>query len=394
MFKDNTIICISTIDWDFLWQRHQIFMRRFSESNNRVFYLENINPNPEINMSLISKAFKRTVRVLSGSKIKEKKIPENLTVITPFIIPFKNRISCFLNENIFFKILLLYLRLKGVNNPIVWTYISTSSALKLIKDLNPSLLVYDCVFDASLHHGSPKDIAISEKKLISAADLIFTDNRYLFKKCKDLNANTHLVPPGVDFESFQHHKAGSNAGLLDDIKKPRICFFGGIDEIRLDLELIAFIAKKRPGWSIVLLGPIIKTDVSPLKLENIFIKGPVEHSRLTGYLAEMDTLILPYKIMPFSKSIFPAKIFECLATGKPVVSTPLEELSFLNNGPIKMASSKEDFLKNIDEALISDTEEAKKERLKIARDNSWSVRLEILENALQETMAKKQKRTS
>lgn len=391
MFKDQDIICISTIDWDFLWQRHQIFMHRFAQAGNRVFYLENLNPNPEINRVFITRIFARIAKIFFRAGAEERKTEANLTVITPFIIPFKNRTANFLNEIIFLKILLFYFRLKGIKSPVIWTYASTPSVLKLIKDLNPCFLAYDCVFDASLHPGSPKNIAISEKKLITAANLILTDNHYLFQKCKDINSNTHLMPPGVDYESFANPQIAVDADCFSNIKKPRICFFGGIDQIRLDLELIAFIAGKKPDWSIVLLGPVIKTDISCLKLDNVFLKGPVEHGQLPGYLAKMDILILPYKIIPFSKSIFPAKTFECLATGKPVISTPLEELSYLKSKPIKIASAKEEFLKSIEEALASDQEEAKKERLKTAQDNSWAKRLENLEKIILETMAKNKK---
>lgn len=145
MFKNRDIVCISTIDWDFLYQRHQILMELFAKSSNRVFYLENINPAPTINFSLLPKLLKR------GRKIflkPDKTALSNIQIISPFILPSKNKITDSINKNIFIKHLSSSLIGKGIKNPVVWTYLATSLALDLIEKLKPSLLIYDCVFDA------------------------------------------------------------------------------------------------------------------------------------------------------------------------------------------------------------------------------------------------------
>ncbi len=387
MFKGQDIICISSIDWDFLLQRHQILMTMLAQEGNRVFFLENLNPNPAMRLSILPKAIKRIGRIFLKLNEKEKKQIPNLTVVTPFIVPFKNRTAEFINKNILLRFLLFYLRLKGVKRPVIWTYLATSLALRLINNLKPQTLIYDCVIDASLHPNSPKDIEISEKKLIESADLIFTDNHYLFKKCKEINVNTHIMPPGVDFEQFSLPDINKDADLsLDNIRHPRIGYFGGIEEFRVDIELIAYIAKEKPDWNILIFGPVYKTDTSILKQKNIIMGGPVAHNILPCYLQKLDVLILPYKIKEFTKSLFPAKIFECLATGKPIVATPLEELFLFESGVIRIAKTEEEFVQVIADSLISDTEAQKQKRLKIARENSWEQRFEKIEAIIEERL--------
>ncbi|TBR19316.1 glycosyltransferase family 1 protein, partial [bacterium] len=349
MLRNENIICISSIDWDFLLQRHQIFMSEFARQGNKVIYIENLNPSMRLNWNILLKIIKRLARILV--KIKNIKRDPNITVITPLIIPLKNRLADFINKKILIKLLAGNIRSKGIKNPVVWTYLATSTSLELIDELKPKTLIYDCVFDALIHPNSPKDIAASEKKLIRSADIIFTDNHYLYNKCKGINPKTYIINPGVDFDLFAADKAIKNQKFLSGAKKPIICFFGGIDEIRIDLELVRYIAENKPDWSIVLFGPVIKTSIKRLKLPNIIFKGTVRHEELAGYLRETDVLILPYKIIPFSRSIFPAKIFECFATGKPIVATPLEELSLFKD-IIKIASSNEDFLKGIEDSIV------------------------------------------
>jgi len=387
MFKGRDIICISSIDWDFLLQRHQILMTMLAQGGNRVFFLENLNPTPAIDLSILPKAGKRLVRIfLKTNGEKRNKMP-NLIIVTPFIIPFKNRIAQFINRNILLRFVLFYLKLKGVKKPVIWTYLSTSLALKLINDLKPRALIYDCVIDASLHPNSPKDIKKSEKKLIESADLIFTDNHYLFKKCKETNVNTYIIPPGCDFEQFSRPVVNKDADLsLDNIRHPRIGYFGGIEELRVDIGLIAYIAKEKPDWNILIFGPVYKTDASILKQRNIILGGPVAHSVLPCYLKKLDVLILPYKIKEFTKSTFPAKIFECLATGKPIVSTALEEFNFFEKGVIRIAKTKEEFVQAITDSLDSDTESHKQKRLKIARENSWEERFKKIRATIEECL--------
>ncbi len=380
MLKNENIICISSIDWDFLLQRHQIFMSEFAREGNKVIYIENLNPSMHLNQSIFRKIIKRLARIL----IKNKNINHtpNITVITPFIIPLKNRVADFINKKILIKLLARNIRSKGIKNPVVWTYLATSTSLELIKDLKPKTLIYDCVFDASIHPASPKDIMDSEKKLIRSADIIFADNHYLYNKCRDINPKTYIIGPGVDFNLFAVDNTLKNKKFLSEIKKPIICFFGGIDEIRINLELIRYIAENKPGWSIVLFGPVIKTNIDRLKLPNIFLKGTVKHEELAGYLRETDVLILPYKIIPFSRSIFPAKIFECFATGKPIVATPLEELNLFKD-IIKIASSNEDFLRDIEDSIIFNDPQKRDTRLAIAQDNSWSSKFHEIINTLE-----------
>ena len=186
MLKDKVIVCISPIEWDFLWQRHQIIMQSLAQSGNRVFYIENLNPSLSLNFSIFPKTLKRIKKVLFGSSFKNSKQIPSLEVITPFVLPFKNKLVEFINKKLFIRLLCLLLKSRGINNPIIWTYLVTPDALELITNMEPQFLVYDCVFDIITHPDYPKETASFEKIVIESADLIFTDNLLLLKKCKQI----------------------------------------------------------------------------------------------------------------------------------------------------------------------------------------------------------------
>jgi glycosyltransferase involved in cell wall biosynthesis len=380
MLKDADIIFISAINWEFLKQRHQILAEMFAAQGNRITYIENINPSFILDFQLIPKIFKRIIKIFFKSN-PQNALSSNINIISPFILPLKNKLAIFINKKLFLKILAAKINKTCLKPPVIWTYLATSSTLELIRYLKPRLLIYDCVFDAILHPNSPQDIKISEKTLIQSADFIFTDNQHLFNKCKPLNNETHLIYPGVDFKKFNIEMTPKKICRIDKIPHPRLCFFGGIDKIRIDLDLIAYIAKNKPDWNIILFGPIINTCVSSIKLKNVFFLGTLPYAELAGYLRSMDVFILPYKIKPFTKSIFPAKIYECLAIGKPIVSTPLEELLIFKN-IIKIADTFPKFVNCITEVIFLNNSETASQGIDLSKNNSWENRFTKINTVL------------
>ena len=74
------------------------------------------------------------------------------------------------------------------------------------------------------------------------------------------------------------------------------------------------------------IGPV-KVDLETLKKNsNLHFFPPVTYNELPKYLAGIDVYIIPYKVNELSRYINPLKLKECLAVGKPVVSTPLPEV--------------------------------------------------------------------
>ena len=100
MIKNENIICISSIDWDFVWQGHQEVMSAFAANGNKVLFIENTGVrSPGIrDLSRLKKRIKNWFKGVKGIR-KER---ENLYVYSPLILPFPySRIA----RSLFFDIL-------------------------------------------------------------------------------------------------------------------------------------------------------------------------------------------------------------------------------------------------------------------------------------------------
>ncbi len=110
------------------------------------------------------------------------------------------------------------------------------------------------------------------------------------------------------------------------IPHPRLGFYGVIDE-RMDLGLLDGIAKARPDWHLVLIGPVVKIDPATLpNHSNIHYLGGKSYQELPNYLAGWDVALLPFARNESTRFISPTKTPEYLAAGKPVVSTSIKDV--------------------------------------------------------------------
>ena len=141
MLKNEDIICISSIDWDFIWQGHQEIMTRLARGGNRVLFIENTGVRtPNI------KDFRRIRnRFINGKKgvYGIRKIEEGLYVYSPLALPFPYlKAARFINRGLISKVLFKWLKAVGFGRPIVWVFLPTGLNLDLVNALDPKVLIY------------------------------------------------------------------------------------------------------------------------------------------------------------------------------------------------------------------------------------------------------------
>ena len=395
MITGKTIICLSTIDWHYAKQRHQIFMEHFLKSGNQVIFVEHLGFAPQ-QFRDIANISRRVVRALFGRQnLKSRRPPiPNLHIMTPLVLPPRNDMYNALNKYIFLPLLAKKILRVCAHQPIVWTYLATSTAVNLIRRLAPRMVIYDCVYDALRHPEAPFDIVQTEQALLHLADAVVTDGKYFFDEKKKQHSRVYQVPPGVDFEHFFRPSVSpAAAAAFDRIKKPRVCFFGCMgneqkksnEQSRIDMDLLVTMARQRPAWSIVLIGPLVNMELPEClrAMPNIHWLGYVPYQELPAYLAQCDALMLPYLVNQCTEVIMPAKLFECLATGKPVIATAMAELAFYGS-VITIAHSAAEFLAHLDRVLTFDEEAHQQQRISFARDNTWEGRFKKLSEILEQ----------
>jgi len=240
-----------------------------------------------------------------------------------------------------------------IEAPIGWYY--TPMALDWTSKLKTSLVVYDCMDQLSAFNGAPPRLREREIELLQRADLVFTGGTSLYEEKRRHHSNVHAFPSSVDAAHFRaaRERREDPADQLP-IARPRLGFYGVIDE-RLDLVLLDGMARARPDWQLVMVGPVVKIDPSTLpRLPNIHYLGQKDYRDLPAYLAGWDVAIMPFAENEATRYISPTKTLEYLAGGRPVVSTPIHDVvhPYGDQGLVEIAR-RDGFVRAVERALAS-----------------------------------------
>nr|WP_295925485.1 glycosyltransferase [uncultured Dyadobacter sp.] len=242
-----------------------------------------------------------------------------------------------------------------------------------LKDLlNPRLSVYYSrdymlAVDYWRKHG-----ARLEPELIAKSDLCVANSTYLANYCARYNAHSHYVGQGCDLDIFMEGKDAAEPADLGAIARPRIGYVGALQSIRLDMELLHYIAVQRPEWRIVLVGPedneFLQSNLH--QLPNVTFTGSRNISDLPAYINAFDVCVNPQLLNEVTIGNYPRKIDEYLAVGKPVVATATDAMSVFAEH-VYLGKSKEDYVRLIEKALAENSEARTAARRVFASSHTW-----------------------
>ena len=386
MLKSQNIICISSIDWDFIWQGHQEIMSTLARNGNRVLFIENTGVRtPRIkDIPRIKNRIKNWFRGVKGVR----KELDNLYVFSPLVLPFPySRIARRINRFLLLSVLKRWMKAMDFSDPIIWTFLPTPLILDITNNLIEKILVYYCIDNFSASSVSVKKIKKSEIKLLKRADLVFVTSKALYNYCSRYNDKVYNFPFAVNFQEFEKVRLKKDFTLdeFQNIKRPIIGFVGGVHKW-IDQNLMKEVAEKYLEYSFVFVGPL-QTDISLLtKLENIHFLGYKDHKELPKYIKAFDVCIIPYLLTDFTKNVYPTKLNEYLAMGKPVVSSCLPEIDSFNkkfNNIVYVGKNVEEFCECIKLAIEGDDEGLRKRRIEVAKENSWKNRIEQMSSLIE-----------
>jgi glycosyltransferase involved in cell wall biosynthesis len=191
-------------------------------------------------------------------------------------------------------------------------------------------VVYECLEEAAGFTRSPRKqryVREMDAQLCRRADVVFVPNAQMHATRKAISRRIEILPWPVDADHYGQARDGDLAVPADlrNIPNPVIGFYGNLDTCRFDVELIQGLAQRRPDWQFVLVGRLWPGfDPAGLRrLPNVHLLGEKRLADLPAYIRGFDVGIIPYRLNDFTRSITPLKLMEYLATGKPVVSSPL-----------------------------------------------------------------------
>ena len=378
------LICIAPVDWEPIWNRSQQVMWRLPGSV-RILYLEP----PATLLSALkdpSLCFKWWRWAGGPRQINQNIHLYSPPVILPFgnVFPWINRINQWWLS---FFVAGVARRL-GFNRPVTWTYLPGS--LPLIRRLNPGLIVYDCVDEHSQFTGliKPGAVLSMERDLLAASDLVFATAPGLYQAKKPYARNIHLIPNAADVAHFGRAQLEETPVPADVAELPRpLLGFVGVIHHWIDLELIEYLARRRPDWTVAMIGPVgAGVGVEGLKsLPNVHLLGRRDKGQLPGYLKAFDVCLNTFKKNELTDRVNPLKIYEYLAAGKPVVSVDMPGVAEFRE-VIEIAGDYEGFLGAVERTLAQESPEKKQRRLQTAAENSWEKRVETMLDLIEKTI--------
>ena len=389
MLQGQDVICISSIDWDFIWQGHQEIMATLAGQGNRVLFVENTGVrSPRFrDLPRLRKRLFNWRRGIKGFR-KER---DNLFVYSPLVLPFPySQVARWINRIILLRAIRRWMRATGFGRPIIWIFLPTPLARTLIRDLEPKLTVYYCIDDLASSSPLAKRIVRSEIQFFREADLVFVTSEKLRERAAEFSGRVHLFPFGVNYREFEQVRKASDE-VPEEIRKfphPIVGYVGGVHQW-IDQELLATVAEQMSDASFVLVGPP-QTDVSLLaRCSNIHLLGVRSHADVSRYIKGFDVGIVPYCLSEYTDSVYPTKLNEYLAMGIPVVATDLPEVRRFNDehrDVLAVAKDAQAFRMAI-RNVIDKTSPAETEwRIEVARQNSWEQRIarmsELIEGEL------------
>jgi glycosyltransferase involved in cell wall biosynthesis len=260
----------------------------------------------------------------------------------------------------------------GFKNYILFNDSDIFRSFYLKEFLNPAVSIYYSrdyllTVDYWKRHGS-----ILEPLLIAKSDLCVANSTYLADYCQQYNPKSYYVGQGCDLSLFDN---SNGFAIPDDIKlinRPVIGYVGALQSLRLDIELLGYIAKQRPDWSIVLVGPEDdQFKASNLHgIPNVHFLGSKDSSLLPAYINAFDVCINPQVVNQITIGNYPRKIDEYLVMGKPTVATATRAMEIFSEH-MYLGKNKEEYITLIQKALDEDSAKLQDKRKVFATSHSW-----------------------
>lgn len=275
------------------------------------------------------------------------------------------------------------LRRLEADRPILWLF--RPGMLPLVDQFAARLVIYHVVDEYSAYPGLTAAQSARQRELdaqlTARADLVFCTARSLVEARQPRNPRTYYLPNAVDFEAFQRAINGPTRtpSFALQANRPRLGVVGGINA-KLDLALLGDVARQRPDWTLLLIGPLgygLNLDLfARLKaLPNVVLPGALPPEQVPLAIAACDVCLIPYRLNEQTRHINPLKLYEYLAAGKPVVATPLPELAPYRP-VISLAGDAATFVAAVEAALAQASDPAgQAERRAVAAANTWDQRV-------------------
>ncbi len=307
------VICCSLEDWDEVWRRNQFFVRELLEleTSARVLFVE---PPIDVPHDLRRGRFRGArprLRAVVG-------VPR-VWAIKP--VKFLPRVAGGTADRRLAAQVERARRELGFASPLLWVNDAVYAALA---ERVSWPCLYDVTDDWLLAAATPRELRRRERReraLFERAGEVVVCSPGL-ARTRERVGPVRLITNGVDVERYRQ----PTDRPADLPPGDTALYVGTLHRDRLDVDLVLQVADEAPDLQLVFVGPssLQSRDVAALRANaNVHLLGPRPNGAVPSYVQHASVLMVPHVVSPFTESLDPLKAYEYLASGRPVVSTPV-----------------------------------------------------------------------
>lgn len=382
------ILLVSSDDFEagLKTSKHQLTARLVER--NRVLFIESVGlRRPTASGKDVGRIKQKIRRFLAGPQQRE----ENLWVFTPLVIPLHDQPwARRFNAWFMARGIRQVARELGFVDPLLWMFLP--SAAGIVGRCGEAGVVYYNVDDFSQFSGSHAGtIQALDDELTRRAAVVFSSSEILADQKRALNPNTYYSPHGVDYDHFRRAlDAPETPADAADLTRPVIGYWGWIADY-FDLDAAGAIAE-REDWTLLLVGEST-IDLSRLAgRPHVRILGSRPYEQLPAYAAVCDVLLIPRLRNPLTERMNPLKLREYLATGRPVVSSPLPEVAVAATRKyakaVRLAETPDEWVAAVEAFLANPPNPAEVSAL--VADETWDARLAEVSSRIEAALARRE----
>lgn len=384
---NRRIIFVSLERWDYVWRRNQFICAELANRGWEILFVE---PARDITYAIRSGTWSelRPVRV-------DTTVPGGVTRVRPTkIMPNSIAAGRAANRCLWLLAVRQALRKLGWSGREVW-WVNDHSTAQAVLSQTRAALVYDVTDDWTAFEESPELLArtrTDDARLCESADAVIVCSRRLHDLKLDLAqpGRLYLVPNGVNVNHYAPARDPWTKAPADTRhwSKPIFLYTGTVHAQRIDVDLVEQVARRIASGSLVFLGPNYLDESDRIRLlatGRVVFHEAVPYAEIPAWMSVATTLIVPHRTTEFVESLNPIKLWEYLASGKPIVSTRVPGFRDFA-GLVDIADNGLQFT----QALLRSQSEPgiSRRQVEVAVANSWISRVDHIETIiLQSTKA-------
>lgn len=350
------IIAFCHLPWDGVWQRPQQLLSRLATRHPTLFV--------ECHCVDVEQAALRSYTAPNHPQVTvlQMLLPQSRWADGAFIDAERRRLLQVFRRG----------DLGKYDDPVLW-FNDPMAVVPFAGHCGERAIVYDCMDELAQFVGAPPELMERERELLLQADVVFCGGRKMCDKRKPYNTHCYFYGTGVDTEHFGRARKDDLAvdPAIPALPGKVLGYFGVIDE-RIDYDLLARLADALPRCSIAMVGPTAKIDSASLpQRKNLHWLGRREYIELPAITKGFSACLMPFARNAATEFINPTKALEYMATGRPIISTAIDEVRTNFGNVCRIARSVGEFIAFCSDELERPSRLRVRRGLQLAAQNTW-----------------------